>query len=144
MHVLRFLAPAPLLLLAFCNENSSKNQPSGAPAATAPSATAAQTPEAEAKDIYKVRCAMCHGPNGNGDGPTSATLNPKPRDFGSKEWQKSETDSQLRAVILGGGASVGKSPLMPPNPDLNNKPQVADELVKIVRGFGSPPSGGAK
>ncbi|HEY1960179.1 MAG TPA: c-type cytochrome [Polyangiaceae bacterium] len=136
MDVLRSVVLAPLMLLAFCNENASKNQPSGAPSATGPATVAAQSPEAEAKDIFKVRCAMCHGPSGNGDGPTAATLNPKPRDFGAKDWQKSVTDSQLRAIIVGGGTSVGKSPLMPSNPDLNDKPAVADELVKIVRGFG--------
>ena len=30
---------------------------------------------------------------------------------------------------------MGKSPLMPPSPQLADKPQVVAELVKIVRGF---------
>jgi hypothetical protein len=40
-------------------------------------------------------------------------------------------------VILKGGGAVGKSPLMPSNPDLESKPAVVDELVKIVRGYGA-------
>jgi high-affinity iron transporter len=90
----------------------------------------------EAKQIAIVRCAMCHGTTGKGDGPTSATLNPKPRDFSSKDWQKSMSDGQIRTVILQGGVGAGKSPLMPPNPDLVDKPQVVEELVKVVRGYG--------
>ncbi len=80
---------------------------------------------------------MCHGPSGAGDGPTAATLNPKPRDFHDKEWQKSTSDTQMHDAVVGGGVAVGKSPLMPPNPDLANKPAVVDQLVKIVRGYGS-------
>lgn len=80
---------------------------------------------------------MCHGVDGKGDGPTAATLNPKPRDLSNKEWQKSMSDGQIRTIILRGGAGVGKSPLMPANPDLADKPAVVEELVKIVRRYGS-------
>lgn len=79
---------------------------------------------------------MCHGTAGKGDGPSAATLNPKPRDLTNKEWQKSVSDAQIHAVIVQGGGATGKSQLMPPNPDLADKPQVVDELVKIVRGWG--------
>jgi hypothetical protein len=34
-----------------------------------------------------------------------------------------------------GGPAVGKSPAMPGNPDLQSKPEVVKELVKIVRAF---------
>jgi hypothetical protein len=34
-----------------------------------------------------------------------------------------------------GGAAVGKSPAMPGNPDLQAKPAVVKELVKLVRAF---------
>ena len=79
---------------------------------------------------------MCHGSGGKGDGPTAATLNPRPRDLSSKDWQKSMSDGQIRTVILQGGVGLGKSPLMPPNPDLADKPAVVEELVKIVRSYG--------
>lgn len=90
----------------------------------------------EAKKIYDSRCTTCHGASGAGDGAAAAALNPKPRSFGDKEWQKATTDEAIEKIIVGGGPAVGKSPLMPPNPDLAGKPGVVTEIRKIVRGFG--------
>jgi mono/diheme cytochrome c family protein len=39
---------------------------------------------ARAQDVaalYRARCAVCHGPEGRGDGPAAALLTPPPRDF---------------------------------------------------------------
>jgi cytochrome c553 len=91
---------------------------------------------ASAETIFSTRCATCHGPDGKGNGPAAAALNPKPRDYTDPVWQKSVTDEQIKKTIVGGGASVGKSPLMVPNPDLAGKDLILDGLVKIVRGFG--------
>jgi mono/diheme cytochrome c family protein len=33
------------------------------------------------KEIYEKKCALCHGVKGDGKGPTSAGLNPKPTNF---------------------------------------------------------------
>jgi DMSO reductase family type II enzyme heme b subunit len=33
------------------------------------------------KAVYDKKCALCHGPDGKGEGPGAATLDPKPRDF---------------------------------------------------------------
>jgi len=43
----------------------------------------ASTPEliAKGKGLFETTCATCHGPEGKGDGPAGATLNPKPRNF---------------------------------------------------------------
>lgn len=107
----------------------------GEPAADVKPADA--TPAAaEAMTLFKTRCATCHGEQGRGDGPAAAGLNPKPRDYRDPAWQKSVTDEALRTVIVEGGMAVGKSALMPPNPDLKNKPEVVAELVKIIRGLG--------
>ena len=94
-----------------------------------------QTPMS-ADTIFATRCAACHGTDGKGTGPAAAALNPKPRDYTSEEWQKSVTDQQISQTIVKGGQSVGKSPLMTPNPDLENRPEVVAQLVQIVRGFG--------
>jgi len=91
---------------------------------------------AEAKTIFAQRCATCHGPEGKGDGPAGAALNPKPRTFTDAEWQKKVDDDHLRKIIVGGGPAVGLSPMMAPNPDLKDKPQVIDGLVQLVRGMG--------
>ncbi|WP_428267831.1 c-type cytochrome [Haliangium sp.] len=89
----------------------------------------------EAKNIFNMRCAICHGPEGKGDGPGAASLTPKPRDYTDKEWQGSVTDDYLKKVLVEGGTSVGRSAIMPPNPDLAQKPEVLDAMVQIIRGF---------
>lgn len=40
------------------------------------------------KKIYEKLCATCHGMTGKGDGPTAKTLDPKPADHTSTEFQK--------------------------------------------------------
>jgi mono/diheme cytochrome c family protein len=90
----------------------------------------------QAKKEFEARCGACHGPAGAGDGPGAVALNPKPRNFGDKEWQTSVTDEQIRKTMTYGGAAVGKNAAMPAAPDLDSKPKLADALVKVVRGFG--------
>jgi mono/diheme cytochrome c family protein len=94
-------------------------------------------PAAIARDLYATRCVACHGASGHGDGPAAMSMNPRPRDFADPAWQRSVTDDYLRRVITGGGLAVGKSPLMPPNPDLGEQPQVLDALVAHLRSFGA-------
>ncbi len=101
----------------------------------APAAEPKVDPVAEAQDIFRDRCTVCHGATGKGDGEGSAALDPKPRDFTLSEWQSSVTDEHLQKIIVGGGAEVGKAPTMPPNPDLDAKPEVVAELVKLIRGL---------
>jgi mono/diheme cytochrome c family protein len=91
--------------------------------------------EKEAQDIFKNRCTICHGASGKGDGPAGAALNPKPRNWTDAAWQKATPDEEIDKAILGGGQAVGKSVLMPANPDLANKPEVVKALGQIVRGF---------
>jgi mono/diheme cytochrome c family protein len=110
-------------------------EPAPTPTPT-PAAEPAVDPVAEAQDIFKSRCTVCHGEGGKGDGPGSAALDPKPRDFTSAAWQSEVTDEHLNKIIVYGGAAVGKAPTMPPNPDLEAKPEVVAELVKHVRSLG--------
>lgn len=90
---------------------------------------------ASAKTTFNSKCIVCHGSVGLGDGPGAAALNPKPRAFSDAAWQGSVTDPQISKAIVEGGAAVGKSPNMPPNPELADKPDVVKALVGIVRGF---------
>ena len=125
------LALIALGALAACSK-SEPPAPAPAPAPAAPPPPAAPL---TAEGVFKTRCATCHGEGGHGDGPAAVALNPKPRNYTDPEWQKSVTDEQLKKTIVGGGVSVGKSPLMVPNPDLAGNEEVLNGLVKIIRGF---------
>jgi cytochrome c oxidase cbb3-type subunit III len=68
----------------------------------------------QGKKLYGQFCVTCHGQSGKGDGPGAAALNPKPRDHTDKEYMSKLSDDDMLKVIKNGGASIGKSPLMPP------------------------------
>jgi cytochrome c553 len=99
-------------------------------------AASATSPTEEAHTTFKTICATCHGESGTGNGPAAATLNPKPRNYTDRTWQASVTDDQIRNTILMGGAAVGKSPAMPAQPQLKEKPEVVAAMVQIIRTFG--------
>ena len=126
------------LVLASCGGKKSEEPPattgSAEPAPTTAPPSGGGDPKAQAKQIFMQRCVPCHGATGQGDGPASATLNPKPRKYADPEWQASVTDEYLEKIIKFGGAAVGKSPAMPNNPDLTD-PAVISALKDIVRGF---------
>lgn len=94
-------------------------------------------PEESARMLYSQRCASCHGHDGRGRGPLASSLPVKPRAFTSASWQGAISDEHLEQVILRGGESVGRSALMPPNPDLASDRPVLEALVGIIRGFKS-------
>lgn len=120
------------LALAAVGCNKSEAATNGT-SASKPAATAAQATQ-PTEDLFKSRCAPCHGDSGHGNGPGAAALNPKPRNYTDVAWQTKVSDEDIRKTILYGGAAVGKSPQMPANPDLEGKPEL-DELVKTVRSF---------
>jgi mono/diheme cytochrome c family protein len=108
---------------------------SAKPAEATPTAAATAGADAtkEAEQIFATRCFTCHGAKGQGDGPGSSGLIPKPRNFTDRAWQASVDDDHIAKIIQFGGAAVGKSPTMPSNPDLMAKPEVVRALVAHVR-----------
>jgi mono/diheme cytochrome c family protein len=124
-----------LCVASACQSKQETPRPRAKPAAPAPPEPVADDPAAEARILFKVRCATCHGAEGRGDGPGGAVLTLKPRNFTDSVWQDGVKDEQLREIIVKGGAAVGKSPGMAPNPDLEKEPEVMSELVKIIRGL---------
>jgi mono/diheme cytochrome c family protein len=126
---MRLILPAlALLALTACG---SKDGDGKAKAPAGPKVSAAD--KGAARVLFAERCVSCHGENGKGDGPAGKMLNPKPRSFADAAWQKKTTDEHLRKIIVGGGTAVGMSQLMPPNPDLENKPGVVNGLIAIIR-----------
>jgi len=111
------------------------NAPSAAPAAASTPTVAKADPAAEAQTYFKQNCVVCHGANGKGDGPGAANLNPKPQNYTDAKWQDKVKDDELKKAIIQGGAAVGRSPIMPAHPDLKDKPEIVDALVKLIRSF---------
>ena len=116
-----------------CNKSSETTTTSTTQTTTKATTEPVATVE-DAHDLFKSRCAPCHGEHGKGDGPGAAALNPKPRNYTDVGWQDKVKDEDIKKTILYGGAAVGKSPQMPANPDLEGKPEL-DGLVKVVREF---------
>ena len=96
---------------------------------------------AKGQEVFTTFCVVCHGETGQGDGPTAASLDPKPRNFTDPEIMHSLEDSHLLEVIANGGASVGKSPLMPAWKGPLNKTQIAD-VAAFVRTLAPIPAEG--
>ena len=94
---------------------------------------AAADAAAEARQVFDTLCATCHGKTGRADTPAAGALNPKPASFADAAWQDAISDEQIETVIVKGGAAVGKSPTMPPNPTLADKPEVVAQLRAIIR-----------
>jgi mono/diheme cytochrome c family protein len=103
----------------------------------APVAAFAAGDAAAGKTVYDTNCVSCHGPEGKGDGPVGAALQPPPRNFSVGDFKfdtdsdgKPGTDADLKNVITKGGAAFGGSPLMAPWPMLSAAD--VDNLVAYI------------
>lgn len=56
---------------------------------------AAQRAKMSSMDIYQLRCAVCHGEKGAGDGPAADFLFPRPRDFTGGLWKYKTSPGDL-------------------------------------------------
>ena len=92
------------------------------------------------KKLYETRCAVCHGPDGKAAIPAAQALNPKPRDHTDGAYMNALSNEHLAKVIKEGGAAVGKSPLMPPQADLNA--EQLEDVIAFVRSLAVPPYSG--
>jgi len=136
------------------------------PEATAPAEQAAPTPPAPApealapgpeaaaggamlgdaqkgKVIYDTYCVACHGPQGKGDGPAAASLTKKPANHSDGNYMNPLPNEELFKVVKEGGASIGKSNLMPAWGATLQDDQVKDVLA-YVRSLANPPYAGPR
>ena len=115
-----------------------------APAADAPGqtrtpapATAGERPHPAAdpdagRQAYAAYCATCHGPKGDGNGPMSAMLNPRPARHSDGAHMRTLSDEYLFTIIKEGGPAVGKSPMMTAWSSTLSDDQIRD-LVAYIR-----------
>lgn len=119
----RPLAPIPILLVlavgayalivgcggkqdSGSSSTSSTDQP---PVSQPPADTGGAVPGdqmALGAKVYSDRCALCHGPQGKGDGPAAAGLNPKPRNHTDGSYMNAQTDEELLTVIRNGKGAM--------------------------------------
>lgn len=100
---------------------------------------AAQAQDAKAgEEIYAQYCALCHGPEGKGDGSLSANLDPRPRNHTDGAYMNALSDAHLLKIVGGGGAAAGLSPIMPAWKDILSAQQIQD-VVAFVRTLAVPP-----
>jgi mono/diheme cytochrome c family protein len=83
------------------------------------------------RQVFMQNCAVCHGPEGKGDGPGAAGLNPKPANFSDSSRRATAEEKQVR-IVTNGGASEKLSPIMPPFSEALNAQQIRD-VVAFVR-----------
>jgi mono/diheme cytochrome c family protein len=85
---------------------------------------------AKGKAIYEKNCLMCHGAQGNGDGPAAAMVRPKPTNFTSPE-SKKKSDAELLKTIESGSPGT---PMAPWKETLS--PQQIQDVLAYVRNLG--------
>ena len=66
------------------------------------------------KVIFEASCATCHGPEGHGDGPAAAELEPKPANLADAAMMGELNDAYLFWRVSEGGAIAPFNSAMPP------------------------------
>ncbi len=87
----------------------------------------------EPQAVYEFYCAQCHGLTGKGDGPNVTKDFPvSPRNFVDAAEMNKLSNADIKNVVLDGGPSAGKSPMMPPWGKTLTEEEV-DGLVEYLR-----------
>jgi cytochrome c oxidase cbb3-type subunit 3 len=96
------------------------------------------------RDVYQASCWVCHGREGNGQGPAAATLKEKrPRDFTDPEFVIEGREEEIeRVVALGPAAAFHGSSFMPEWSSRLSPQQIRDvvEYLKTFHKAGPAPS----
>lgn len=65
---------------------------------------------ARAGAFYAQNCVLCHGPNGDGRGPASSSLRPRPMNFSDPELMSKVKDGELFFAISSGSHGTAMPP----------------------------------
>ncbi len=88
--------------------------------------------DAQGAAVYAQRCVLCHGATGHGDGPASASLNPKPRNHTDGAYMNTRTDAELLEVLHNGKGA------MPAWKSVLSEDEI-NAVLKHVRSLAVPP-----
>jgi cytochrome c oxidase cbb3-type subunit 3 len=80
-----------------------------APVRAAPGAGVPADDLMKGRTVFLARCALCHGPQADGNGQMARLLDPRPANL-----QRSAlSEAQRNDIVRHGGAAVGRSSAMP-------------------------------
>jgi len=67
------------------------------------------------RQLFQINCATCHGPEGKGDGPRAATLNPMPRNYTEEKFKHGNDVVSIYKTLMQGspGTSMPSFSLLP-------------------------------
>ncbi len=89
--------------------------------------------------VFAKHCAVCHGPDGKGNGPAAPSMKPRPRDFTAGEFKykttppgSAPTDADLMKVVKQGLIASG----MPYFSDVLSDAEIGD-VVRHVKSLGN-------
>jgi len=65
------------------------------------------------KSVYMSKCALCHGPQGDGKGPAAATLTTSPGDFTSPQFWQGDVEKKIADSVANGKGVMPAQNLKP-------------------------------
>jgi len=65
------------------------------------------------KSVYMSKCALCHGPKGDGKGPAAATLTTPPGDFLSPQFWQGNVEKKIADSVTNGKGIMPAQNLKP-------------------------------
>ena len=89
------------------------------------------------RQLHATHCAACHGPEGRGDGPSSAAFATKPSNLTEGRLMNALPDEFLVNIIRHGGPAEGLAPTMPPFDRTLSAEQIR-QVVGYVRSLAQP------
>ena len=79
--------------------------------------------------VFRKSCALCHGPEGKGDGRIKS--DPPPRDLTYPKALRTASDWELYQVIVEGGQVLGLAPKMLPWKDMLDERELRDVAAYV-------------